>query len=362
MADSDFIFMTAQRLILMSFFAVWLLLPAHAQSRQDIEDAGRRYLQFREYFESITPDSSVSEQGERRFAHVAYPERLPDWLFNAWPGHPDSVYVVAASDPGMEADAALELAMHRALIMNALTGSMQLANMREQFIAETGDALDNVYREFSRFSGRVYVSLNNISIVHAHTTAYDELIIMARMPATAPSEFSGQQPHWQLMAGLYSQAFSAGIRMQIDEQLNLELTPHDDMPGRRYVHQYAIINRMVNAQASLDDDLVSDLPAMNLRYARVSGGRSAEPDSARQQGYPMRNGIWHALLAGMLSALADGAHTGSIHFRQVGEVYDIMLRTLSSEMVTTTLRSSPPVLNLDNNRLTVEVSSVLIEE
>ncbi len=360
--DVPELFFMAKRLIIVSFFALWLLLQGHAQSRQDMDDAGLRYHQFREYFDSFRLDSSISEQGERRFAHVAYPERLPGWLFNTMPEHPDSVYVVAASDPGMGDEAALELAMHRALIMKALTGRIQLANMREQFIAETGHAVDNVYREFSRFNSRVAVSLAEITILHAHTTAYDELIIMARMPKTDPFEFSGEQPHWQLEAGLYSQAFSAGPRMQIDEQLNLELTPHHNMPGRRYVHQYAVINRMVNAQTLMDGEVVSDLPAMNLRYARASADRTTEQDSSVQQGQHMRNGVWHALLAGMLGAMVDGAHTGSIHFRHVGEVYDILLRTMSSEMVTTALRSSPPVLDLEHNRLMVEVPTVLIPD
>ncbi len=312
----------------------------------------RSIQEFRDLFDETISRSLEDTTPSGSFFHP-YPERLPSWLFSMPRHSDDHFYVVAASDPGMEKEPAMELALLRATIMFGLSAELSLKHLREYYTTEQGDEITHVFSEYTRFNMPVHVVNDQVEVVKTHFTQYDEAIILSRIPASVMNQSESEIPCGHIEAGLYTRLRGMGNRMQIEERLNINVSPEDGSPGHHYLYQYALINRIVNSSTTVDDMLLSDLPALNLRYSiRDSDlpGNGKNVDSEKK-GISLRNGFWHALIAGMLSTMVDSAHQGSIHFSQLGDVYDAMLLSMSRELTGKVLVSSMPDLYVEDNTL-----------
>lgn len=323
-----------------------------AKSQAERSGMERNMQDFRDLFDEAISRNLEDTTPSGRFFYPN-PERLPSWLFSEPRDSGNYLYVVAASDPGMGKEAATELALLRATIMFGLSSEINLAHLREYYTSERGDEITHVFTEYTRINVPLFILSEQVEVVEKHITQYDEAIILARVPKEMMSRSRRELSFGYVEAGLYTRLRGIDNRMQIEERLSIDLSPEDGSHGRRYRHQYALINRIVNSSTTLDDMLLSDLPALNLRYAiREAGLPETEVSEQRQQdGVSLRNGFWHALVAGMLSSMVDAAHQGSIHFSQLGDVYDAMLLSMSRELTGKTLVSSMPGLYIENNTL-----------
>ncbi len=333
------------------FFAAVLLMAQQPDSRsRDLLD--KSYQEYRDFFEKQIEKGAVDSIQEKLLFNTLHPERLPAWMFEKHTAKHDSIYVISVSDPGMDAAKGMELAKYRALIMYALCGEMNVSNIREQYLQEAGDSQYNIYNEFSSFEGRLNVLLYEIVVIQSHVTQYDETIILAAMPRKKSLTPLVNKPYWHFNAGLFTRVTRSGNRIQLDEQLQTELRPSQYMSGSHYSHHYTKINRIVNSHTHLNNETVTDLPALNLRYALPL---NFEPDEnlvmKEHFGFGLRNGLWHAMLTAILSKINDEAHRGSIQFRQVGDVYDRIMQFMSNELVSTTVQSSLPVFHVVDNEL-----------
>lgn len=339
--------------IFIVFFLTGLLcnLPVMARSQFPERDMDRRSRDFMDQFEE-TISRNTEESGSSENFFFPNPEWLPSWLFTKPAGTKDHIYVIAASDPGMDADSAMELAILRAKILAGLTTGLQVAHLREYYSSERGQEITHVFTEYTLFTGVVPAHKEHVEVVRQHTTQYDETIILARLPYIAPGDVSDSLAGG-FEAGLYTRLRGVGNRMQIEERLSMEATPGKVLSFGQYQYQYAKIGRIVNSTTTIDDILISDLPALNLRYA-FRGEDTQSPGEGLHvavQGVSLRYGFWHALVAGMLSAMVDESHKGSVHFRQLGDMYDAMMLSMSMELTTKWLILSMPSLMLEENTL-----------
>ncbi len=338
------------------FFIVLVCLsvsPSWSQrSQTDRSETEQGFQEFRELFDEII-SRSLEDTASARRSFYPYPERLPSWLLSIPPGSDDHLYVVAASDPGMDNDTATELALFRATIMFGILAELTLTHLREFYSSERGDEITHVFTEYTRLNGSIHFVNEQVEVVKKHMTQYDETIILARIPASVMNQVSVASPPRYIEAGLYTRLRVLGNRMQLEERLNIDAFPEDGTLGRRYNQQYAMINRIVNTTTTMDDMLMSDLPALNLRYSMRAQDLqyNTKAGDRQQDGVSLRNGFWHALIAGMFSNMVDAAHEGSIHFSQLGDVYDTMLLSMSREFTRKTLVSSMPDLYVEENTL-----------
>lgn len=352
------VFMRHSIAISVLFFSGFLLAAmAVLAQQQDVrsrKELEKSYRNYRTLFDSALgqkQDAADSIKEAVWYADLLHPERLPAWLFETPQASAGMWYAVAASDPGMTPEEGLQLARYRALAMLALAGELRVSNIREQYDQSGNDFHQNIYSEFSSFEGDIGVCLAELQIVHSHLTQYDETIILARFK-DKNQRLDVDKPGWRFAAGLYTRIGRAGSRMQLEEQLHAGLNPHGGIPGSHYAHQYTRVNRIVNSQTAIGGKIISDLPALNLRYVATSA-QAADPgaDLAVRQGHSLRNGLWHAMLTAMLCKINDQAHQGSIQLRQIGDVYGQTMFFLSNELVSTTVHSSAPVIRLQDNAL-----------
>ncbi len=315
-------------------------------------DVKRDFHGFREQFDEVINRSSDDSAAWERFMFPK-PERLPYWLFSLPSDKEKYTYVVAASDPGMTAQAAKELALLRAQIMFGLLSATHVGHIREYYATERDREVTHFFTEYTRFTGQIQAYNEQVEVVRQHTTQYDETIILARIPIRVHAFEANVSPFGQIEAGLFSRLRGIGNRMQLEEHLYMEVTPERGTAGSHYQHQYAMINRIVNTSTTIDDMLITDLPALNLRYSILEGDQQNMKTnrSDKDGGVSLSNGFWHALVACMLSSMVDIAHDGSIHFTQLNDISDLMMLSMSRELMQKTLISNMPVMFVDNNKL-----------
>lgn len=319
-------------------------------TRGDVE---RDLHRFRKQFDEVAnrgTEEVAGSNGERFFS--PNPERLPHWLFLLPSDTESYTYVVSASDPGMETQAAKELAIMRAQMIFGLLSVTHVGHIREYYTTELDSDITHFFTEFTRFISRLNTCVGQIEIVRKHRTQYDETIILARIPINTDTSNVMTLDQGQVEAGLYTRLRGVGNRMEIEEHLQMEVTPELGTAGRNYHHQYAMINRVVNTSTIVDDMLLTDLPALNLRYIFPEGDRqNIKTGSSNKGGISLRNGFWHALIASLLSSMVDEAHDGSIHFANLNEMYNLMMLSMSRELMQKTLISSMPKIFVDDNTL-----------
>ena len=209
-------------------------------------------------------------------------------------------------------------------------------------------------------------------------------------------------------ANLYSHLRRLGLNVDIDEKLELENLFHrSDNDTVKVANRYTSINKAVAISTSLNGVFISELMRGGLKYTSgrqvqhfgkgtgcfgsgagfngyvrlviyddrqvVSNDQKASfydkdedkktditasgIDVVAQVGISFENGIWHALISGLLSAFCDLAHDGTIHFKQVSDLYGNIPVFLSRELVSVKMVSSMPSLLVDYTILSVVLTA-----
>jgi hypothetical protein len=98
---------------------------------------------------------------------------------------------------------------------------------------------------------------------------------------------------------------------------------------------------------------VADLPALNFRYLGDDDSNSGFPEfnPDEMHGFSLRNGIWNAMLAAMLSHMLDSTHDESLHFRLLGDTYNASALRLTRQLTSTRAPSVRPSFIIHNNHL-----------
>ncbi len=338
------------------FFACFpFLLFGQSQRPRHEQELERNYQEFKKLFNSEAALQKPDTVEDHRIGNFLHPEQLPNWVFPLSQECKDSLYIIGVSDPGMDEDTGKIIALQRALTMFMLSTDAGVANMREYYGVERDAGVQNRYSEFTGINIRCFLGINQLNIINTHHTQFGETILLVSIPKNRkPCNDQENNTLWQFKAGLYSRATASGNRIQIDEQLNMDVYTDNDTVNAYYSHQYKKINRITNTLTKLSGDTISDMPALNLRYTRQSN--TPDPSAADDHilmKQPLHNGLWHAMLTIMLGTVADMAHTGSIHFKQVGDLYQSLMMSLSTELVSTTITLPALEFSIDNNHLYV---------
>lgn len=330
-----------------------LSLLSKQQENNRRQELKHSYIQFQEVFEqNIKKYNHEDRLDDANLFHFLHPERLPEWLFFKLPESPDSIFLIAVSDPGMDAENGLKLALYRALIMYAFSGEFQLLNLREQYIKETEFDYSNAYSEYSQISFPLYIDINDIHVIKKHITRFDETIILASIPKKVAAKRFLSAPFYQLHAVFFTQAHWIDERNQVNEQFTLTIEDGDDASCIKYNYQVTRINQMVNLITIIHGSIVTDSSTSNLKYVSPSDKIPDQFSSLiNQHGQSLRNGLWHALLTSFISEIAIEAYTGSTHFKQFEQLYNNMPISLERFLADAHIKSSIPVIYINNNKL-----------
>lgn len=344
------------RIILLNLFFLLLAGVCFSQNTNQAQDQAfeKNYRDFRNVFDNEIERVRQQHGGTRPRAFPDIPEALPGWLFNIPAACNEYIYLFGISDPGMDNENGLKLAIHRAWLVYMLTEEVQFANMRDYYSRETDRIFSQTYLEFSELMASSHVHPNQYELIKKHITRFDETIVLLRVAKLDPQTYRTiELPKLKLTASLFTQFKLYDQAMQTDEKLHIEFFFDSEEGPVQLDHHYVKINQITNSRTLENNILVSDLPSLRLRYRNTDGNNqiSADNDSIVPYGKCLNNGLWHAWVSGFLHELADFCHQGSIHFSNISDIYQQLSQSLSREYANKRLHKPLPGMYIVDNKL-----------
>lgn len=347
------------RLISFNLVLLFLACICFSQDRNNIKEQpiDRSYRDFRNVF-----DKEIEEMRQRRsdeLPRVLFdaPETLPGWLFEIPEACPDSVYVFGISDPGMDNNSGLRLAIQRACLILLLTNELQFANMRDYYSRDRDGVFSQTYMEYSELVTSAKGNIDQAEVIQHHITNFGETIVLLQVPKQkSAGSIAIDTPQQNVFASLYTQFRLFGRTMQIDEKLYIAFSFESEHTPVELDHHYIKINQITNSRTLENNVLVSDLPALRLRY-RNTGNQNEQilnNDTILQYGKCLNNGLWHAWISGFLHEMADVCHQGSIHFSNLSDIYLQLSQSLNREYASRKLQLHLPVMHITDNKLILD--------
>ncbi len=101
------------------------------------------------------------------------------------------IYAIGVSDPGMQQDSALLLAIIRAKALCALLNNVTMNGLSDYFIEEkdlaNGDILSSVYKEFNKMESNLLYNQDNFKILEKTFTNNGESIVLVSIDISQPN-------------------------------------------------------------------------------------------------------------------------------------------------------------------------------
>ncbi len=344
--------MNSKRAAIVFTFLLISGLSAFGQERLDEKQKiVREYEAFRRMFEEQRDDRETKAE-DPLFMTVIHAEKLPDWTVSPPKSSRDTLYILGISDPGLEKEAGKTMAMKRALQLWLLLNSPGVDNMRENYRISVNDELMQVYTEFSKVTGETTLHIQDIARLKTHVTAFDETIILAGIPTAKAHNEAVLAAQSKTEVSLFTRLNTIDRREHIVENFHLvfdsSAKASPSQLDQRILRNGAFTENTTHA----DDSLVTDLPTLNLRYRDAGQNDKNADDNMVKQGLCLRNGLWIALVSGVVQHLAAACHEeNSIHFRHMGETYDHISQALGREVTGCNLRFPVPTIDIRNNEL-----------
>lgn len=333
---------------LLLFAVFFVLSKENGQSEgQKIE---KDYKNFRRVFDQQTEKHS-KEHDVSPFHTIIHPEKLPGWFFSVPKASRDSICLVGISDPGMDADAGKRLALQRALQLWLLLHSPQIDNMRDNYVIERNNQVKRVHAEFSRIIAEGFVCTGSLHVIDKHTTAFDETILLVSIPATPAEQQEKNTVKSKSEVTLFTRLIGVEDREHVEETTRLSLDIHDKGNPVALCRHISRSGFFMQQTTRENNRLLSDLPTLNLRYRAVENTPDWLLNTEHPIGFSLQNGLWNALIAGILHQLADICHDGSIHFRYLGDTYNHLGQALGREITGCRAELPMPSMSVNNNEL-----------
>ncbi|MCK9450416.1 MAG: hypothetical protein M0Q90_01890 [Bacteroidales bacterium] len=168
-----------------------LLLAFYLTSAQTNQYENRKidvdYSKFQSDFEKRFGKQEVVDLGDvpSNIDHVFLKTDLPDWITNLPQATEKQVYALGISDPAMDRDAAMSLAIHRAKAVCMLQLNTEMSGLFDYYISEkdlnSGNIISSVYNDFNRISSDYRFNTIDFNIINDTFTNNNEAIVLASM-------------------------------------------------------------------------------------------------------------------------------------------------------------------------------------
>jgi hypothetical protein len=318
-------------------------------------DNDKSYSAFRENFiREIEKYREIRKQDSTLFDFKT-PAIVPSWFTGPNESDENDFLIPGATDPGTNPAKSVMIAKLRALCIIALLDSPQVSNSRENYTEDRQSTHQQIFAEFTRVTGKLYFDTTQFRILETHTTQYDETILLAGFKKSIDKNSSANAAVFEFQADLFTKTIRSGNRFDVNEHLDIQMTLKDAHKNEA-VHASFFskrMNRIVNTGSTLNQVMVADLPALALRYTlsdfltNENGNRQLDT----QTGQCLQNGLWYAMVSGILMHLSDEVHHGSMHFKQMGDVYNDLASYISREFTSEPVSIPKPALQIQNNHL-----------
>jgi len=162
-------------------YIIIILLPVMVFSQDVIKNnVDNDYFKFQDTYQKEIGKNEVDTN--RTFTSIIHPAVLPEWIFQFPSSNQFTLFSIGISDPGMEKEAAFELAKLRAISILALLYKSKLKTLTDQYTNELesneNSVFTNKYTNFYRVSASLFFDKNLLIIEKIHYTSFKEAIVV----------------------------------------------------------------------------------------------------------------------------------------------------------------------------------------
>ena len=280
------------------------------------------------------------------------PERLPEWLNQIPLSKGNKIYLLGISDPGMDKEKGLKIAKLRMKIIYSLIANSEVSNMRDFYIREKQDGYANAFIDYTGLNNKIEAGLDDFEIIESHVTKYDETILLGKIDIRNSKSANKKADQLTTSAGILSNARRIGPSTEMISKINLdsEFKPAALSEKIQLSYEAYAINRRINTETTFNEDTISCLPALNLRYS-IDDQHDYDTLNVDQTSFSLRNGIWYAYLTAIFFELTDMAHGSAVNLANINEIFDNFAQNLTREIVTSSVKCNQKRIMIQSNNL-----------
>ena len=341
---------------LRSIFSIFLIVIVAcfhlAAQETEINQVENDYQQFKEIFEQEFNNSDSSFFQNRIAIH---PASLANWLSHIPESDKNSVYAIGISDPGMQRDEAVQLAILRAKIILALLLEPKISSITDSYINEESKSksgrFTTKYANYYYLFASLSAAPQQFEVTDQFITSFDEAIVLLKYDLSAPrSEIVDSV---MLKIEIYQAERQQKNKFEFEEKckvygLSKQNNSQEGIDIFYYFYRsvnqfYEIVSRFNGRELNY--------PQSVFRYQALSSIKMNK--AVEEVSYKLTHGLWKAFLQSFIQSYTLAIPNPDVDIAQVGDHYSSSSQNLSRELVITAPNFKLNGIRINNNRLSV---------
>lgn len=322
------------------------VLPAQHDTGQDRSDYD--YQKFK-----TTYDKEISADTITQPQTILHPASSPG-IFSNIP-KPDSnvIYAIGISDPGMEKDLAVKLAIIRAKMIAAFMVLPEVGIMADNYSNEKqknqSSEFATRYSDFFQLLSILQVDSNSFFVEALEFTSFEEAVVLVsyNKPDSVVKDFLFAE------ANVYQNERQKQVSFDKEGKFDMNcVEKHNDSLIASSSYALTSLNNTSEIQTVIDEDLF-DFKYKNYRYVADSANNSTNPEYAA--GVKLTYGLWKAFAEQFLTNVCQFSQNEAVEIKQVGDNYNSGNQSLSRELIKSQLTFQLSNVTIIDNRLSVHI-------
>jgi len=310
------------------------------------------YRQFREIFDRELESSDTSGYLNKISFH---PVSLPAWLSNIPDSDDKIIYAIGISDPGLEQEEAVALAMLRAKIISALFLKPKISSITDNYSKEGDNPASSQfvtkYINYYRLLASLNASQEQFQLVDQYFTSFGEAIVLLKYNRSIP--IGDKVDSLMLKIDIYQAERQLKNRFELEEKCEVYGLSKQNNGNEEidlFYYFYRSVNQFYEIVSRYNGEEIA-FPQIVFRYQSLSG--SVPFSGTNQASYKLTNGLWKAFLESLIQSYTVAAINRDVEISQLGDHYSSSAQNLSREIVETDPTFRIKGLRINSNRLSV---------
>jgi len=327
-----------------------MILLASTQIVFSQHDSDRDYQKFKKYFDQEI--GQTIDDTNRLNTYVLHPASLPGWFFKVPQSENNTFYAIGISDPGLNPQDALEMAVLRAKCIFAFMLEPDVVSLADNYSDEKPDDRTDEFntKYISYFQVRSVLKFNDndFTLVEKNVTSFDEAVVLLRYTPGIENSLL-----FTAEANVYQVERQKNNASQMEEKYHIKGILNNQCP-ELFSLDYTIysINNIYEIK-SVQNQILYNYPCLNYKYAGRSNSKAS--DSIQVFRSKLNYGLWKSFLEVFLQEMYVLSQNQPVKIKQVGDDYTSRTQHLSREITRATPAVKINLIDVYNNHLYIHL-------
>jgi hypothetical protein len=341
--------MLHKTIILILLMLVSLFLPAQHQTGSS--DSEFDYQKFKKTYEKGVGSDTLIQTDP-----ILHPASSPAIFRNSFKSDTGKLLAIGISDPGLERDLAIKLAMIRAKMIATLLAFPEVGILTDNYSNED-QAIQQAdyasrYSDFIHIKSLLPADSSSFHVEEIEFTSFGEAIVLVSY--TKPCD--NNKGYVMTEANIYQNERQKQDRFDAEGKIDItctdklsESTLLTSTYGVISINNFSEINTII-------DNLILDFSYKNYRYVAdsVNSPLSLENISSTKLTY----GLWKAFAERFLKSVCQHSQNEAVNIQQVDDNYNLGNQSLSRELMQSRYKFQLSDVIIYNNRLSVMIETI----